>query len=50
MCSDSRGARSTTNKRKEDTPSFTERSNDMDTCIGVASVGNAEKAGQKAEQ
>ena len=36
-------------KFKEDTPSITERSNDMDTHIGGASVGNAEKAGQKAD-
>ena len=36
-------------KRKEDTSSFTELINDMDTRIGGASVGNAEKAGQKAD-
>ena len=36
-------------KGKEDTPSITERSNDMDTHIGCTSVGNAEKAGWKAD-
>ena len=36
-------------KGKEDTPSITERSNDMDTRIGDPSVGNVEKAGQKAD-
>ena len=29
-------------KLKEDTPNVTERSNDMDTCIGGTSVGNVE--------
>ena len=32
-------------KHKEDTQSFTGRSNDTDTCIGGASGENAEKAG-----
>ena len=36
-------------KRKEDTQSVTERSNDMYTRIGGASVGNTEKAGRKAD-
>ena len=35
--------------RKEATKSITRRSNDMDTCIGGASVGNTEKAGRKAD-
>ena len=35
--------------RKEDTQSITGRSNDMDTCIGGACVGDAEKAGRKAD-
>ena len=35
-------------KRKEDTQSFTGRSNDMDTHIGSASGKNAEKAGQRS--
>ena len=30
-------------------PRVTERSNDIDTCIGGASVGNAEKAGRKSD-
>ena len=39
-------------KRKKDTQCVTGRSNDEETCIGCASVGNAEKvekAGRKAE-
>ena len=39
-------------KRTEDTQCITGRSNDTETCIGCASVGNPEKvhkAGQKAE-
>ena len=36
-------------RRKEDTQSVTGQSNDMDTCIEGASVGNAEKAGWKAD-
>ena len=36
-------------KRKEDTPSVTEQSNDIDTGIGGTSVGNVEKAGRKAD-
>ena len=35
-------------KPKENTQSVTEQSNDMDTCIGGTSGGNAEKAGPKA--
>ena len=34
---------------KEDTQSVTGQSNYMDTCIGGASVGDAEKAGRKAD-
>ena len=34
---------------KEDTQSVTGRSNDMDTCIGGASVRDVEKAGWKAD-
>ena len=33
----------------EDMQNFTRRSNDMDTCIGGASVGDMEKAGLKAD-
>ena len=36
-------------RHKEDTQSFKGRSNDPDTCMGGASVGNAEKVGQKAD-
>ena len=36
--------------RKEDTQSVTGQSNDMDTCIGGASVGDVEKAGRKADR
>ena len=36
-------------KHKEDTQSVTGQSNDMDTRIGGASGGNAEKAGQSIE-
>ena len=36
-------------KRKENTQSVTGRINDADTRIGGTSVGNAEKAGQKAD-
>ena len=35
-------------KCKEDTQSITEQSNDMDTHIGGAILGNREKAGRKA--
>ena len=35
--------------RKEDTQSFTGQSNDTDTHIGGGSVGDAEKAGRKAD-
>ena len=34
---------------KEDTQRVTGQSNDTDTCIGGASVGDAEKAGRKAD-
>ena len=34
---------------KEDTQSLTGQSNDTDTCIGGASVGEAENTGQKAD-
>ena len=49
MRSDARGEGQLLVKHKEDTPSFTERSNDTDTHIGGASVGNTEKAGCKAD-
>ena len=39
----------TLERHKEDTQSVTGQSNDMDTCIEGASVGNAEKAGWKAD-
>ena len=36
-------------RRKEDTQSVTGQGNDTDTHIGGTSVGDAEKAGQKAD-
>ena len=36
-------------KRKEIIHSVAGRINDVETCIGGASVGNEEKAGQKAD-
>ena len=39
----------TPQSRKEDVQSVTGRSNDMDTWIGGASVGDVEKAGRKAD-
>ena len=39
----------TTERRKEDTPSITRQSNDMDIHIGGASVGNPEKGCRKAD-
>ena len=39
----------TSGRRKENTQSVTGRSIDMDTRIGGASVGDAEKAGRKAD-
>ena len=35
--------------RKENTQSITGRINDTETCIGGANVGNAKKAGRKAD-
>ena len=49
MRSDARRARSATEKHEKNTNSIAGRINDTDTRIGGASVGNAEKAGWKAD-